>query len=99
MPRKLCFSIWLALVYLGLVAFQPRLSAPLAPMPDNGAARLVQRAADVTATAPAPTAAPTPEIVDTTQPMAAVALIWAVIIIVVAVTVFLIWRTRPKPQV
>jgi pullulanase len=42
-----------------------------------------------------PTIAPTAAPADTTQSTAAVVLIWAVIIIAVAITVFLVWRTRP----
>lgn len=43
----------------------------------------------------APTVEATAAVADTTQSTAAVVLIWAIIIIVVAITVFLVWRTRP----
>jgi hypothetical protein len=41
-------------------------------------------------------ATPTPIAVDTTSTGLAEALIWAAIFITVAVTLFLIWRTRPR---
>ena len=42
------------------------------------------------------TATPATNAQDTTQSTAAVVFIWAAIIIVVAITLYLIWRTRPK---
>jgi hypothetical protein len=41
-------------------------------------------------------ATPTPVVADTTWTGLVVAIIWTVIAIVLAVTAFLIWRTRPR---
>ena len=93
-------SLLLAAFTFGLVAFRPAAPKASAPLGRRDSARWSLSAQDATATAPAlvlgaPAAAATPAGQDTTQSNAAVVIIWAAVILAVAATLFLIWRTRP----